>query len=303
MAQADEVFKKIADTIAGKLEMGVRPWAKPWTSRPGAIAMPHNIEGRAYRGANVFWLWLEQEARGYAEPIWLTYKQAEAKGGNVIKGERGTKVFFWSRTKRKDKATGEERDSFFAKAYTVFNIAQCEGIELPKVEAPADRPELARIAAADALMAATGADIRYGGHRAFYAPSVDRIQLPAFEDFVSVDGFYSTAFHELGHWTGADHRLKRVFGREFGDDAYAFEELVAELTSAFVCASQGFASIERDDHAEYIGCWIKRIKSNPKAFIQACSKAQAAAEFILNAKADAGEAEPSGEALDVAMAA
>lgn len=303
MAQADEVFQKIADTIAGKLEMGVRPWAKPWTSRPGAITMPHNIEGRAYRGANVFWLWMEQEARGYAEPVWLTFKQAQAKGGSVIRGEKGTKVFFWSRTKRKDKATGEERDSFFAKAYTVFNIAQCEGIELPKVEAVADRPELERIAAADALMAATGADIRYGGDKAFYAPSADRIQLPAFEDFVSVDGFYSTAFHELGHWTGADHRLKRVFGREFGDDAYAFEELVAELTAAFVCASQGFASVERDDHAAYIGHWSKRIRSNPKAFIQACSKAQAAAEYILNAKADAGEAEPTGEALDVAMAA
>ena len=303
MAQADEVFQKIADTIAGKLEMGVRPWAKPWTSRPGAIAMPHNIEGRAYRGANVFWLWMEQEAKGYVEPVWLTFKQAKAKGGSVRLGEKGTAVFFWSRTKRKDKETGKETDSFFAKAYTVFNIAQCDGIELPAVETAAARPELERIAAADALMTATGADIRYGGSKAFYAPSVDRVQLPAFEDFVSVDGFYSTAFHELGHWTGADHRLKRVFGREFGDEAYAFEELVAELTAAFVCASQGFASVEREDHASYIGSWAKRIRSNPKAFIQACSKAQAAAEYILNAKADAVAAEPTGEALDVAMAA
>lgn len=303
MAQAKDVFDKIAATIAGKLEMGVRPWAKPWTSQGCALAMPHNIEGRAYRGANVFWLWMEQEARGYEHPVWLTFKQAQAKGGSVRKGEKGVPVFFWSRTKRKDKATGEERDSFFAKAYTVFNVAQCEGIEMPQVEAPAARPEKDRIAAADALMTATGADIRYGGNRAFYAPTMDRIQLPAFEDFVSVDGFYSTAFHELGHWTGAEHRLKRTFGRAFGDEAYAFEELVAELTAAFVCASQGFASVERPDHADYIGAWIKRIRSNPEAFIQACSKAQAAAEFILKAQADQAEQEPQGEALALAMAA
>ncbi|USN15572.1 DNA primase [Brevundimonas phage vB_BpoS-Kikimora] len=304
MAQANEVFDKIAATIAGKLESGVRPWSKPWTARGSALALPRNIEGRAYRGANTFWLWMEQEAKGYAEPVWMTFKQAKARGGSVRKGEKGTPVFFWSRTTKEDAATGETTSRFFAKVYTVFNIAQCEGVELPEAAPASILPEAERIAAADALIVATGAEVRHGGSKAFYTPTFDRIHLPAFADFINADGYYSTAFHELGHWTGAEHRLNRTFGREFGDEAYAFEELVAELTAAFVCASQGFASVERDDHAAYIGHWAARIRSNPKAFIQACTKAQTAADYILKAaEADAAQ-EPQGEAAEaLALAA
>lgn len=296
-----EVFDKIAAGIIAKMEAGVRPWAKPWTSRPGSLTVPHNIKGRAYRGANVFWLWLAQEANGYEHPVWLTYKQAADMGGNVRKGEKGTPVFFWSRSTVKDKATGEEKATFFAKSYTVFNVAQCEGIELPAAPEPA--PEGERMAAAEALIAATGARIQHGGDRAFYVPSRDYIQLPAFADFVNPDAYYSTAFHEIGHWTGHESRLNREYGKRFGDDAYAFEELVAELTAAFVCGSQGFASIERDDHAAYLANWIRVLKADSKAFVTAASAAQKAADLILASAAEAapeGEAEPEGEAAAMA---
>ena len=290
-----ELFDSIAARISAKLEQGVRPWARPWTSRPGAMELPHNLKsGKAYRGANVFWLWLAQEAAGYESAAWLTYKQAADMGGNVRKGEKGTPVFFWSKFEKEDKATGEKKPGgMFAKAYTVFNVAQCEGIELPAaLPCP---PEGERVAAAEALIAATGAVIRHGGTRAFYAPSTDTVQLPVFGDFASADGYYSTAFHELGHWTGHESRLNREFGKRFGDDAYAFEELVAELTAAFVCGSQGFASVERDDHAAYLANWIRVLKADSGAFVTAASQAQKAADLILKSAAEAmpeGEAEP-----------
>lgn len=297
-----ELFDKIAAGLIAKMESGVRPWAKPWTSRPGSMTLPHNLaSGKAYRGANVFWLWLAQEAAGYESAAWLTYKQAADMGGNVRKGEKGTAVFFWSKFEREDKATGEKKSGMFAKAYTVFNVAQCEGIELPAPAEPA--PEGERMAAAEALIAATGARIQHGGDRAFYVPSRDYIQLPAFADFVNADAYYSTAFHEIGHWTGHESRLNREYGKRFGDDAYAFEELVAELTAAFVCGSQGFASVERDDHAAYLANWIRVLRNDSGAFVTAASAAQKAADYILASAADAapmGEAEPEGEAAAMA---
>lgn len=293
----NDVFQQITDSIAAQLEQGVRPWSQPWTAtQTDSRALPHNIAGRSYRGANVFWLWLIGQQRGYETPCWLTYKQAEAAGGNVRKGEKGSDVFFWKVGKVEDKETGEERKSFLVRQYKVFNIAQTEGIELPAEPKPAERPEPERIAAAEAMIAATGADIRHGGGEAFYMPSLDRVQMPPREAFHNADGYYSTLFHEVGHWTGHESRLNRTFGKRFGDDAYAFEELVAELTAAFVCSSQGFASIERPDHAAYIGDWLNVLKGDKRAFVTAAAAAQRAADLILGkAKAEA-EAEPVAEA-------
>lgn len=304
--KAAELFDKISASLAAKLEQGVRPWAKPWTSKPGAMSLPHNMTtGKAYRGANVFWLWLAQESGGYPTAEWLTYKQAAALGGNVRKGEKGTQAFYWA-VKKGENAKGEETSRMLPIAFTVFNVAQCEN--MPETAPVEVRPELDRIAEAEALMAATGARFQHGGDRAFYVPSRDYIQLPAFADFINADGYYSTAFHELGHWTGAESRLNREFGKRFGDDAYAFEELVAELTAAFVCGAQGFASLERgDDHAAYLGNWIRVLKNDSKAFVTAASAAQKAADFILSSLADAKagepEAEPETEAVAMAMAA
>lgn len=302
--KADELFQKIATDLAAKLEQGVRPWAKPWDAQPSPMDLPHNVTtGKAYRGANVFWLWMAQASGGYETAQWLTYKQAAAMGGNVRKGEKGTPAFYWA-VKKGENAKGEETTRMLPVSFTVFNVAQCEN--LPAAEPVAPVAVADRNAAAEALLNASGARIQHGGNRAYFVPSQDFIQLPAFEAFRGADDYYSTAFHELGHWTGHESRLAREFGKRFGDDAYAFEELVAELTAAFVCGSQGFAAIARDDHAAYLASWIRVLKDDAKAFVSAASAAQKAADLILSAGAEqaAGEAsEGQGEPLALALAA
>lgn len=214
-----------------------------------------------------------------------------------MKGEKGTPVFFWKFTTYEDEKTGEKKQSVTVRTYYVFNIAQCEGVKTPKAPVPRTEPE--RIAAAEALLAATGANVQFGGSQAYYAPGPDVVVLPPRAAFKSVDGFYSTAFHEVGHWTGHPSRLNREFGKRFGDDAYAFEELVAELTTALVCASEGFVNEDRPDHAAYLKHWLGILKGDNRAFITAAGAAQKAADFILSAAvaAEDGEAEGGEEVL------
>ena len=281
--KTDELFAQITDALLVKIEAGVLPWHKPWTAE---TALPHNLSGRTYRGANSFWLSLLQDAKGYSQPVWLTFNQAKAAGGVVKKGEKGTAVFFWSFTDKKNEATGKVEKLVWAKAYTVFNLDQCEGVE-HKAANPLARPTIfERNVAADDLIAATGAVIKHGGDRACYVPSTDVICLPHKESFNQSDSYYSTAFHEIAHWTGSEKRLKRTFGKRFGDEAYAVEELVAELTASFVCAALGFDNPARDDHAAYLQGWIKVLKNDKKAFITAAGKAQKAADLILQAQAE-----------------
>jgi antirestriction protein ArdC len=296
----NSVFQTITDSIVAQLETGVRPWSKPWVEGVGLDGYPRNIKGRAYRGANVFWLQMVAQSRGYDSPYWLTFNQAKEAGGSVRKGEKGTVVFFWKFDKKQDAVTGEIKQSVMVKTYIVFNLAQVEGVAAPHV---VPRTEAERIEDAEALAVATGARIGWGGNRAFYSPAFDSVQMPLREAFKSPDVLYGTLFHEIGHWTGHTSRLARDFTGRFGTEAYAFEELVAELTAAFVCGAQGFGSPERRDHAAYIQSWLKVLKADPRAFITAASKAQAAADFIL-AFADAeGECEPEtvpAEALALA---
>jgi antirestriction protein ArdC len=192
---------------------------------------------RTYRGANILNLWMAQTARGYETAEWMTFKQAIDLGACVRKGEHGTPVFFVSALEREEKnAKGEliERHVPFWKSFAVFNIAQVDG--LPERLPVAPRPEIERLASVEAYLAAVGATVRLGGDRAFYSPATDSITLPRPEQFESVSAFYATALHEHAHWSGAASRLAREFGKRFGDNAYAFEELVAELSAAFLCA-------------------------------------------------------------------
>jgi antirestriction protein ArdC len=223
--------------------------------------------------------------QGYSSPVWLTYNQAAQAGGSVRKGEKGTAVFFWNFTEKTNAETGKLEKIVFAKAYTVFNLDQCDNVPAPK-----SAPQLSvfeRNDAAEAVIAQTGAIIIHGGDRACYVQALDSIRLPERQSFLTADGYYSTAFHELGHWTGAKSRLDRTFGKAFGDEAYAAEELVAELTAAFVCGALGFDNPARDDHAAYLASWAKVLRSDPKAFITAAGKAQKAADFILNTQQEA----------------
>jgi antirestriction protein ArdC len=303
----NEAFAAITDRICAQLADGVRPWAKPWRDGMSPLVqhMPHNLVGRNYRGANVLMLWAVGQSMGYASPVWLTFKQAIEAGGAVRKGERGTTVFFWKFGVAEDKATGETRQTCLARRYTVFNLEQCDGVTVPERRQRVLTP-LERHAEADRIIAATGATIQYGGDRAFYAPSRDSVQLPVAEAFRDPAGFYGTAFHELGHWTGHESRLNRTFGRRFGDDAYAVEELVAELTAAFVCASTGIASTERDDHAAYLSEWLRVLRADSRAIVTAAAAAQKAADLILGrtfADAEDGttEAEPAQPVTPVAV--
>jgi antirestriction protein ArdC len=286
---------EITARIVERLRNGVVPWRQPWSSK-GFGVMPRNAStGRAYSGANVLLLWSRAQESAYAAPLWLTFKQALELGGNVRKGEKGETVIYVSKIIKKDDATGEKRAIPFLKAYTVFNVAQCDNLPAkvtdpngaPRVVNPGQRDELA-----DAFIDATGADYRHGEPRAYYQPAADFVNMPHFETFKSASRYYGTAFHELGHWTGAKARLAREFGKRFGDRAYAVEELVAELTSAFLCGEFGFDNDGVD--ADYIATWIKLLTEHEKVIVAAAAAASRAVEFMR----EAAIAAPVGELVD-----
>lgn len=284
----EDVYQRITGHIVAELEKGVRPWLKPWNAEhaAGRITRPLRGNGIPYQGINVVMLWSVAVAKGYAAPIWMTYKQAAELGAHVRKGEQGSLVVYASKVTRTetDTETGEasERDIPFMKGYTVFNVEQVEG--LPEhFYAPAS-PRLdpvARLDRAERFFASTRAAIRHGGDRAFYTGTEDRIQMPPFETFKDAESYYATLAHETTHWTRHPSRLDRDFGRKrFGDEGYAMEELVAELGSAFLSADLDLALEPREDHAAYIASWLKVLKDDKRAIFTAASHAQRAADFL-----------------------
>jgi antirestriction protein ArdC len=165
-----------------------------------------------------------------------------------------------------------------APVYCVFNESQVEG---PPCYQSAVLSEADRIAAAESLLSFTGASVRHGGDRACYIPGIDQICMPHFAQFRDAGAYYSTLAHECVHWTGARHRLDRDFGDRFGSQAYAMEELVAELGAAFICAHLGISVEPRPEHAAYIGTWLSVLRSQPRAILTASAKAQEAADFLI----------------------
>jgi antirestriction protein ArdC len=283
-----DVYSRITDKIIADLEQGVRPWMKPWNAdhAAGRIVRPLRHNGIPYKGINVVMLWSAAVTKGYACPLWLTFKQALELGGNVRKGETGELVVYAnSITRTETDAKGEETEKEipFLKGYTVFNAEQCEGLPAhysARAEPPA-LTDLQRIEAADRFFAATGADIRHGGTRAFYAEGPDYVQMPPFETFRDAESHTATLAHELVHWTKHDKRLARDLGRvRWGDEGYAKEELVAELGSAFLCADLGIAPEVREDHAAYIASWLKVLKGDKRFVFTAASQAQRAADYL-----------------------
>jgi antirestriction protein ArdC len=283
-----DVYQGITDRIVAELKKGVRPWLKPWhvEHAAGRITRPLRANGIAYQGINVLMLWEAALSSGYAAPIWMTFKQAIDLGAHVRKGERGSLVVYADRIRRTetDAETGEETKTEipFMKGYTVFNVEQIEGLPEHYYAKPAPRDDgMQRIERAEKFFAATRASIRHGGNRACYVISQDRIDLPPFEAFRDAESYYATLAHETLHWTRHPSRLAREFGRKrWGDEGYAMEELVAELGSAFLSADLGLIPEVRDDHAAYIGSWIKVLKNDKRAIFSAASYAQRAAEFL-----------------------
>jgi len=302
---AADKFHVVTMKIIEQLEAGTAPWVRPWATN-GLSDLPLNVvTKKAYRGANVLNLWITAASAGYPTGEWLSFKQAIDLGGSVRKGEKGTSIFFFTILTRDDAKAKSGKSSFpLLKSYTVFNVAQCDNLKLPArpvVELPTQGE---RLADAEAFIAAIGSKVHHGGDSAFYTPSADSITLPKFEQFESPAAYYGTSFHEHGHWTGAAHRLARTFGKRFGDDAYAFEELVAELTAAFVVAELGIEGHLR--HPEYLAHWIKVLKSDSKAILTAAAAAAKAADFLATAAGRRAAEEPEeaeDEAAAVAVAA
>jgi len=286
-ATRQDVYTRVTAKIVADLERGVRPWLKPWSAEhaAGRISRPLRHSGEPYRGINVLVLWIEAEARGFAAPIWLTFRQAKELGGFVKKGEKGTPVVYansFTKTETDGEGKEVEQDIYFLKEYTVFNVEQVEGLpaNFYTLAAP-PKEKVERLADADRFFAATGADIRHGGSRAFYALEANYIQLPPFETFQDAESYASTAAHELTHWTRHPSRLDRDFGRkQWGDAGYAVEELVAELGAAFLCADLSITPEPREDHAAYLASWLSVVKEDNRAIFRAAAHAERAVAFL-----------------------
>ena len=290
-ATGQDLYGEVTARIIAEMEEGRLPWVRPGDETACGCAMPANaVTGRAYSGINVLILWVEGFERGYRSQRWLTYRQALAAGGHVRRGETGTGICYADRfTPRgeRERASDEDREArriLFLKRFTVFNADQCD--DLPEDAAPALQPvdPADLVPPAERLIAATGADLRIGGTMAFYAPAADFIAIPSHGAFREPINWYRTAFHELGHWTGHPRRLARDQSGVFGSEAYAREELVAELASAFVCATLSIQPTVR--HADYLGCWLDLLRADDRAIFKAASLASKAADHLLGFRRD-----------------
>jgi antirestriction protein ArdC len=282
------LYQEITDKIIAELEAGRVPWVQPWgtAAAKASLAMPKNAATqRRYSGVNVLILWGAVIERGFAGQSWLTFRQALSLGGNVRKGEHGTTVVYADRFTPDEERQRAERDGDepnaipFLKRFTVFNTDQCESLPAALTTAPVAIPEGLILPDAEALIAATGADFRIGGERAFYSPSHDFIQVPRPDAYFEPINWHRTALHELGHWSGHPSRLGRDLSGGFGSPLYAKEELIAEMTSAFVCASLGIVPTVR--HADYIGSWLDVLREDNRAIVRAASAASKAADYLL----------------------
>jgi antirestriction protein ArdC len=283
------LYDEVTRRIIAELEAGRFPWVQPWDGKAaGGVSpsLPRNaLTGRNYSGVNVLILWGEVIARAYPSQSWLTFRQALDAGGNVRKGEKGVTVVYADRfTPEAEKAraaeTGDDAKSIpFLKRFTVFNIAQCDGLRTDLIGDPAPLPEREIVPVAEELIKASGADFRIGGAKAFYAPSADYIQVPPQPAFHDPINFYRTALHELTHWVGGSKRLGRDQTGAFGSPQYAREELIAEMGSAFLCAALGIVPTVR--HADYLAGWLDVLRADNRAIFRAASAASKAAEYLL----------------------
>ncbi len=288
-AQPFDVHTQITNTIIAAIETGAGKWQMPWHRSGEGLNRPVNIDtAKAYRGINVVSLWAAAQARGFSTGTWGTYRQWRNQGCQVRKGEKSSLVVFYREFEAEDRndETGEaERSTYLmARASWVFNADQVDGHEAAALPEPKDPVQI--IEAAERFVAATGAVIRHGGASAFYRPSDDIIQMPRRERFLgtetssATESYYATLLHELVHFSGAPNRCHRELGKRFGDDAYAMEELVAELGAAFLCADLRVTLTPRPDHAAYIDNWLKVLKADKKAIFTAASQAAKAADFL-----------------------
>ena len=298
-----DLYATVTARIIAALEAGTPPWIRPWRGG-GADAAPANATtARAYRGINILLLNLRAMASGYSRSRWLTFQQALSVGAHVRKGEQGTQiVFFKLHEVDKGGAGGAEptapaedrRVVPLLRSFTVFNVDQVDGLPEALAAKPAAAAEWDPVEVAEGILERSGATVRHGGSRAFYAPDPDLIQLPARSAFECAGDYYATALHELTHWTGHSTRCDRPLGRRHGIDAYAYEELVAEMGSAFLtdyCGIQG-----RLQHASYIASWLTALRGDKRLIFTAASQAQKAADYLMPKPTDVAALMPLADA-------
>lgn len=284
-----DIRQVITDRIISILEKGVSEARSRWTSAARRGFPVNGKTGVSYQGANVLVLWDEAIERGYSSNVWMTYKQAEGMGAQVRKGEKAVLCAYFEMVVKNSQDQPDQDNSdegnakgFFpmCKPFWLFNVAQIDGLPetLTKIE---PEKEFQPIEDAEKLITATGATIKHAGERAFYSPSADQITLPFQERFICPEFYYATALHELTHWTGHPSRLNRQFSKRFGDEAYAFEELVAELGAAFVAGHIGFVDMTILDHADYVNNWLSVLRKDKTAIFAASKQACRAYDFIL----------------------
>jgi antirestriction protein ArdC len=273
-----DIYTDVTNRIIEALEGGTPPWIQPWSDH---TALPSNLAtGKPYRGINILMLSIEAQLSGYADSRWVTYKQAAEVGAHVRKGEHGTPIVFFKMKEIADAVDAEEPKCVIPmlRSYTVFNASQLEFLP-ERFELQPSPAAWQPIGEAEQLIYDTGAVIHHGGNRAFYRPSDDIIQLPPPAWFPDTADYYAVALHELTHWTGHPRRLDRVLGRRHGIEAYAHEELVAEMGAAFLCAHCGLPA--RLEHASYIDSWLDALRRDKRLIFTAAGAAQKAADYVL----------------------
>lgn len=281
------LYDEVTGRIIAELEDGRFPWVQPWrSSGAAALGLPHNaLTSRSYSGVNILILWGAVIDQGWPTQGWLTFRQALTAGGHVRKGERGTSIVYADRftpeaeKERARQTGGEARAVPFLKRFTVFNVAQCEGLRPGLATDPAPLPERQVVPIAEAVIAASGVDFRIGGDKAYYVPSADYVQVPPQPAFHEQINFYRTALHELCHASGHPSRLNRNLRNAFGSKDYAREELIAEMGSAFLCAALGIVPTVR--HADYLASWLDVLREDNRAIFRAASQASKAADWLL----------------------
>lgn len=281
-----EIYEQVTAKVVQALEEGKIPWQRPWQE----MITPRNlVSKKPYRGINVFLL----SMTSHASPYWASFKQIKELGGKVKKGEKSTVVIFWKIMKFEDhEAPTGEKIVPLLRYYNVFNIDQTEGINPDKIPA-LEVNENGPIERCDEICAnmPNPPKMTEGGNGAYYAPKLDTVNLPAFEQFKNAESYYATAFHELAHSTGHESRLKRPGIMEFdmfGTERYSKEELVAELSSAMLCSVAQIDKPVFDNTKAYIQHWIGKLNSDPKLIVQAAAQAQKASDLILNVSFDKG---------------
>lgn len=295
LQSVEKYITGVASKLVAALEEGTAPWQKMWTPGSGSFLPKNGLTGDNYHGANVMVLLSEVLSKGYGENIWITFNQAKQLGGHVRKGEKGTTCFRYLRDviPVKDENGSAELDAegnpivklmTGMKLFTVFNIAQIDGISPEKLKAMTEPPPEAQwtsVERAEKIISASGAKVRNEDQdRAFYSPSEDVIVMPTRGQFPSADSYYDTLLHELGHWTGHKSRLARDLSGSFGSESYAREELRAEISSMMLCGTLGI-SHDSSNNASYVASWIKILKNDPKEIFRACSDAEKIQSFVL----------------------